>query len=143
MNNYKTNYVRTLIIMLFLIILLCIFFYFGRLFFDNNNNNKVYDIHLPIKGNGLNKNLCPTGCIRGSCDVKNKKSKCHYNYECNYCQDPKTNMFYVNYTNEETIIPLVKQKGYNDELNNIIRKNNIYINELDERIKILNSKNMV
>jgi hypothetical protein len=105
---------------------------------------KEYEVLTPIKGYGINMNYCLNGCIRGTCKKSNLQNSCKYDFQCNYCQDRKTNMFYVDFNNEKEIVPLYEEeskltKNQKDLLNDSIDKNNKYINELNKRIKIMNS----
>ena len=99
---------------------------------------------LPLKDNAKNMNLCLPGCVRGTCTQPNKnKNFCNYDFQCQYCQDKKTNMFYVNFDNEKEIVPIYEEKSLNyketELLNNLIKKDNDYIHLLNKQIKIFNS----
>lgn len=133
-----------LIILLFVIIFVITFIIIFTKF--TNNNMIEYEVLLPYKGNGKNMNYCLPGCIRGVCKKINNynNNKCKYNFQCQYCQDKVTNMFYVDSNNEKKILPLYEEeKNYNnnekDILNELILNNNKYINELNNKIKLLNS----
>ena len=127
----------TILIILFILVLT--FFLIYELYpMFNNTGKKEYEIKLPIKGDGANKNICPRGCVRGVCR-KWKHSKCKHDYECNYCRDRKTDMFYVDFNNESTIVPQYEEsknlkKTDRDILNEKIFANNIYINNLNKKI---------
>ena len=103
MLSYMNNILYTLLI-LFIIILsiLIIILFFMK--FDESNNLNEYNLKI-IKGDGKNMNLCMKDCIRGVCNHNSKnKNSCKTDIQCNYCQDPKTNMFYVNTNNGIPII---------------------------------------
>jgi hypothetical protein len=109
---------------------------------------KKYSIKMPVKGNGKNMNNCPIGCVRGACKHHNNKLShmCTFDYQCQYCNDRKTNMFYVSgdYEYDKEINPKYAehQKPTElDNLNNSIKNNNIYINELNTSIKKMNEYN--
>jgi len=130
----------TLLIILFIMVL--IFFLIYE--FYPRQTNKSYEFQLPIKGDGANKNICPKGCIRGVCEKKNG-SKCKHDYNCNYCRDETTNMFYVNSSlqNEDKILPEYEEskkitKSSRDILNEKILANNLYIDNLNNKIKEIN-----
>ena len=103
-----------------------------------------YTILTPIKDRTPYMNNCLKGCVRGTCKKVNLPNSCKYDFQCQYCNDLKTDMFYVNYDNEREIIPVyeeehkltIKQK---DKLNESIKNNNIYIKELNNKIKMMNS----
>ena len=41
-------------------------------------------------------NICLQGCVKGVCEKQNNNPlECKYNFQCSYCQDKDTNMFYV------------------------------------------------
>ena len=103
-----------------------------------------YFTQEPIKADGEDMNYCLPGCIRGTCQKNNKNNYCKHDFQCQSCQDEKTNMFYATFDDERNIIPLYEEehKLSNKQellLNNSIRKNNIYIDNLNDKIKILNS----
>lgn len=54
-----------------------------------------YNVQPPIKAEGKNMNYCLPGCIRGMCKKNNSNNSCKYDFQCQYCQDKDTNMFYV------------------------------------------------
>jgi len=135
-----------ILIILFIIIFIALFV---KLSFPVENDTLKYSI---IKtGNGKNMNLCPNGCTRGSCkklssnEIKNSKNYCKYNFQCNYCQDRKTNQFYVDpdFNNEKEILPIYEESKHlvisqKDMLNDAIKKNNDYIVELNKKIRNAN-----
>jgi len=144
-NNNKSNIIITIIILFSLLIFILIIV----LLYSKINNNildpskKVYDIE-PAKGNGRNLNMCQPGCIRGICNKTNKIDSCKYDFQCNMCQDRITNMFYINSNKEKYIKPIYEEsKNLNysqtKSLDKEIDKNNIYIKDLNNLIKKLNS----
>ena len=108
-------------------------------------NEKSIDVLTPIKGNAKNMNYCLPGCVRGSCNIKNKyKKSCKYDFQCSYCQDKNTNMFYVNYDDaiKKEILPIYEEENLNYDqtrvLNKEIIKNNKYIDKINDEIEIMN-----
>lgn len=62
--------------------------------------NNIYDIlEETQKGNKPNQNMlrCPNGCVRGRCDVG--KNGCKYDYQCTFCKDTLTKLFYTDQNN--------------------------------------------
>ena len=156
--NNKPNITYILSIILIFLILCGILILIIRKFNTSiiNTGMKSYSVLTPIKGNGENMNYCLPGCVRGECNKSNivyeeiesedSLNKCKYDFQCQYCQDKKTNMFYVNFDKEREILPIYAEEEehkltYNQEirLNNDINKNNKYINELNKKIKLMNS----
>lgn len=108
---------------------------------SNYKGMKTYQVLTPIKDDGGNMNLCPSGCVRGVC---NKGGNCNYDFQCQYCQDSNTNMFYVNFNNSKKILPAYAEEetlNYSEiqMLNKSIDKNNKYIDLLNQRIQMINS----
>jgi hypothetical protein len=108
---------------------------------SNYKGMKSYQVLTPIKDDGGNMNLCPSGCVRGVC---NKGANCKYDFQCQYCQDPSTNMFYVNFDHSRRILPVYAEEetlNYSEIqlLNRSIDKNNKYIDMLNDRIEMINS----
>jgi hypothetical protein len=103
---------------------------------------KEYDVQLPIEGDAKNMNICPKGCIRGAC---NKKIRgCSYDFQCQYCRDDKTNMFFVDMNDESRIQALLEEEEklnstQKNMLNEEIEKNNKYIDLLNKKIVMMNS----
>ena len=121
-----------------------------------DTGTKSYTVLTPMKGNGNDLNYCPLGCVRGDCNeskVVNKgiesedsSNKCKYDFQCQYCQDKKTNMFYVNFDKKREILPIYAEEEEHKltnsqeiRLNNDIMKNNNYIDLLNKKIKLMNS----
>ncbi len=142
----------------------------------NNQIKKEYTISTPIDYPAKNMNDCPTGCLRGVCSPEkknttktdnkntttkkdeknnttktdnkntNKKPHCEYDFQCNYCRDPSTNQFYVNFEQnqkrkivpvyEEEMLGTIAEKKLNEE----IKKNNQYIKKLNAHIKEINEE---
>ena len=103
-----------------------------------------YDILTPLKDKGKYMNPCPVGCIRGTCDKKKNKNNCKYDFQCQYCDDSKTQMFYVNFDEERHIVPLYQEEhklsnNQTDDLNSTIKNNNEYIRKLNISIRKMNS----
>jgi cell division protein FtsL len=107
LNNIKKNN-KTIMYHLFLfmiiLLVLIIFFLFIAKFInmyssDNTTETKEYQILPPQNGNIDNMNNCMEGCHRGKCtgekDMNKNSNSCKSDYQCQYCKDPKTNMFYV------------------------------------------------
>lgn len=144
-NNDKYNIIISMIILFSLLI----FIFIIVLLYSKINNNtlyppkKVYDIE-PAKGNGKNLNMCQPGCIRGICNKLKDINSCKYDFQCNMCQDKTTNMFYINSNNEKYIKPIYEESknlNYTQTklLDKEIDKNNIYIKDLNNIIRELNS----
>ena len=133
---------QIIIVIVFVILFIALFVKYSGLF-----KHREYTVLPPIKGDGTNMNMCLDGCIRGTCKrTKNPTSKnCKYDYQCQYCQDKKTDMFYVDtdLDIEAEIKPIYEEehmkKNKIDKLNKEIKKNNEYINVLNNKIHIMNS----
>jgi hypothetical protein len=100
-----------------------------------------YTIILPHNGPANNMNDCLRGCQRGVCLDKSMKSgekHCKFDFQCQYCRDKDTNMFYTNgnYDNESNIVPEYEDAEQNEivSLNKMIKKNNLYIKDMNEII---------
>jgi len=142
--NYIYSGVIFIVIVIFILIMVLLYSKFAHL--ENIDDEMLsYQVLTPIKSNAKNMNYCLDGCVRGACNKKNsKKNSCNFDFQCQYCQDKKTNMFYVNFDDEKNIVPLYEEESLlNDDqkilLNKAIKKNNIYIDQLNSRIKIMNS----
>jgi len=143
------NILYTFIIILLIIIsIIVIIKLFSKFNINKNKRDGLYsyDVLTPIKGDAKNMNYCLGGCVRGSCDTQNKsKNSCKYDFQCSYCQDKDTNMFYVNFNNaaKKEILPVYEEENLNYDqttiLNKEIIKNNKYIDKINERIEIMNS----
>ena len=151
--NYSKINTFVISIIIVIIVILVIALLYTILDKKNNKNATEYKFVLPFSGNGENMNNCPKGCVRGRCETHNsnkpenhdnkhnKHNKhnlhCKYDFDCQYCRNPDTNMFYVdgNYNNEKIIIPHYDDKNYNQsQLNREIIADNKYIHELNEEI---------
>ncbi len=146
--------IKQLIILLLIIFFIILFIaLFIKLTYPIDQDIREYDI---IKtGNGRNMKLCPKGCIRGTCNLNtnntdqnniNKNNNCKYDFQCQYCQDTKTNNFYVsaNMNHEKNILPVYKEEKHmiltqKDLLNDEIKKNNEYIININKHIQKINS----
>ena len=145
--NKNNAIFSVLVVIIIIVIIISIMLLLSKFSSDNNDNNDEmlsYYVQTPIKDDGENMNYCLEGCIRGTCKKSNLKNSCKNDFQCQYCQDKKTNMFYVNFDNEREIVPLYEEDNkLNEEekllLNESIKKNNIYIDQLNHRIEILNS----
>ena len=152
-NTQKNNLFSNIAIFVILILLLCfIGNYIMKVVKEKEEAElKKYSIQMPVKGNGKNMNNCPIGCVRGACKHHNNNNNklshmCTFDYQCQYCNDRKTNMFYVSgdYEYDKEINPKYAehQKPTElDNLNNSIKNNNQYINELNTSIKKMNDDN--
>jgi hypothetical protein len=118
---------------------------FAKLTNNIDSGFKEYTvINNPLKDKSKDMNYCLPGCVRGSCKPNNQKNSCKYGFQCQYCQDLKTNMFYVDFNDEREIIPLYeedKKLNYRQKnrLNESIEKNNKYIELLNKKIMLMNS----
>lgn len=133
-------------IILFLTILFVILFIFFFAKIINQDNMKEYDVLSDIKGNGKNMNYCLDGCVRGACEKNKSPDSCKFDFQCQYCQDKNTNMFYVDFNNknEKELLPLYEEESnmsidQKNMLNDNIEKNNKYIEDLNKKIKYMNS----
>ncbi len=152
-NTQKNNLISNIAVFVVVILILCfIGNYIMKVVKEKEDAElKKYTITMPVKGNGQNMNNCPRGCVRGACKHKNNNNNklshmCTFDYQCQYCNDRKTNMFYVSgdYENEKEIVPKYaehQQPTELDNLNNSIKNNNVYINELNSAIKKMNNEN--
>jgi len=136
----------TIIIIIFVILFVILFIaLFAKLVGETNYGFHQYQvINLPLKDKSKDMNYCLPGCVRGSCNPNNSKNSCKYGFQCQYCQDRKTNMFYVDFNDEREIVPLYEEESklnYNQKnrLNQSIEKNNEYIQLLNDKIMMMNS----
>lgn len=143
-----------IVLVLLFIIGVGTFVFISKIISDDVNNQikKEYTISTPIDYPAKNMNDCPTGCLRGVCspDIKAEQSEegnsCEYDFQCNYCRDPSTNQFYVNFEQnqkrkivpvyEEEMLGTIAEKKLNEE----IKKNNQYIKKLNAHIKEINEE---
>ena len=147
MNIKKNNNLTSTVIILFLVVILIIIFIGLFAKFSNifpNPVMKEYDVQLPIKDDGKNMNICPEGCNRGMCNRTNSDNSCKFDFQCQYCQDSKTNMFYANFDKEREIVPLYEEEELltpkqENSLNKEISENNDYIHKLNNKIRMLNN----
>jgi hypothetical protein len=136
-----------LIIILLVIIILIILLLskYSNLDILDSEENHAYYVQTPAHADGKNMNYCLPGCVRGTCQKTKNKNSCRYDFQCQYCQDSNTNMFYVNFDDERTIVPLYEEEEgiltdkQENLLNDSIKENNIYIRQLNNKIRILNS----
>jgi len=147
-NNKKMNTLNNINPFFILIIIIIIITLLSILFmhFSNMRSDKPsdeYDIQTPLQGDAKHMNLCPTGCNRGFC--QKGEGQCKYDFQCEFCADKKTNTFYVEPDdNKRQILPLYEEEkkmnnSQKNSLNEMIEKNNNYINELNKRIGMMNS----
>jgi hypothetical protein len=149
MNNTIYTIIILLVIILTIIIIIACIAKFGHIdnITDEEDGINKYKVLTPIKSDGKNMNICPEGCIRGVCKKnKNIKESCKYDFQCQYCQDKSTQMFYVDTNNlyEQEILPIYEEEEKLNPvqkylLNDEINENNKYINLLNKRIKSINS----
>ena len=150
MNNKKnnsSNLIYTFLILFFIILLIIIIIGIISKFSkidDIESEMHEYTILTPFKHENTNMNNCLEGCVRGACKKINSKNSCKYDFQCQYCNDLKTNMFYVNYDDEREIVPVYEEEHkltskQKNRLNESITNNNIYIKELNAKIKMMNS----
>jgi len=143
--NSKNNILYNLLIFIGIIVIIVIIV---QIYFKFTNNNyseskmKEYNIQLPIKDDAKNMNNCPRGCIRGACNKK--VGGCSYDFQCQYCRDDKTNMFFVDMNDERPIQALLEEEeklniAQKNRLNEEIEKNNQYIELLNKKIVMMNS----
>lgn len=144
MSNILYNIIILLIIIIFV---LCIIGSYSKYTNINKNDSEMveYDVLTSLKGKSKDMNLCLPGCMRGACNKsKNLLNNCKYDFQCQYCTDKKTKMFYVDFNNEREILPLYEEEkkltySQRELLNKSIEKNNKYINLLNHKIELLNS----
>jgi len=143
--NGKNNILYNLLIFIGIIVIIIIivqtYFKFTT-HSDSESKMKEYDIQLPLEGDAKNMNNCPQGCIRGAC--AKKIGGCHYDFQCQYCRDDKTNMFFVDMNDERPIQALLEEEEklnstQKNRLNDEIEKNNKYIDILNKKIVMMNS----
>lgn len=146
-----------IVIILLLFVGLGTFAFVSKMISDQVNNQikKEYTISTPIDYPAKNMNNCPLGCLRGVCSKKvlskkhkntNSKKPCEYDFQCNYCKDPSTNQFYVNFAQnpKRKIVPVYEEEWLGTiaekKLNEEIKKNNEYIKKLNNHIKEINEE---
>jgi len=146
MNQKNTGNIYNIFILIGIILFVLIFigflYKFSTIF---KEHVKSYEVMMPLKANAKNMNPCLPGCVRGTCNTSARKANnCKYDFQCQYCQDPTSNMFYVNFDNEREILPIYEEEGklnltQTQMLNKDIDKNNKYINLLNSKIMMMNS----
>lgn len=140
-NNILYNLLILIGIIVIIIIIVEIYFKFTNQN-DSESNMKEYEVVMPIEGNAKNMNICPQGCVRGAC--AKKIGGCSYDFQCQYCRDNKTNMFFVDMNDERGIQSLLEEEeklnsNQKNRLNDEISKNNKYIEILNKKIMMMNS----
>ena len=143
--NSKNNILYNLLIFIGIIVIIIIIVQIYFKFTNNSDSEskmKEYDVQLPIEGNAKNMNICPQGCVRGACNKK--VGGCSYDFQCQYCRDDKTNMFFVDMNDERRIQALLEEEEklnstQKNRLNEDIEKNNKYIELLNKKIVMMNS----
>ena len=140
MNNLLYSFIALFLIIILITILSFIIYKFSPINHIDSEMHE-YEVSLPLTGNGNNMNLCPSGCVRGTC-VKGKK--CTYDFQCQYCYDQKTKMFYANFDQARNILPVLQEEKrlsvlQKDDLNIMIDDNNKYIKKLNTQIRKINS----
>jgi len=138
----KDGFIILFLIIILVIIIITIF----SKFMHNNNDMKSYQVLMPIKDTSSeDMNYCLGGCIRGACKLpSNNPKSCKYDFQCEYCQDEDTNMFYVDFDQEREILPIYEEQkklNYSQDqlLNRQIEENNEYIKKLNKQIRIDNN----
>ena len=144
MNNIGLTIILFILIIIVIFIIVIIFAKVHAIY-NPYKGILAYNIEMPIKDDGKGMNLCLPGCVRGVCNTKSSsKNSCKYDFQCSRCQDPSTNMFYVNFNNEKDIVPIYEEEAltYTETtlLNKAIHKNNEYINQLNNRIELINGE---
>jgi len=171
-NKKNTNIVDSRIIVIILVCAAFLLTFYILIFkinptnipLNNNRSIKDYNIHLPKHQDAINKNLCPSNCVRGRCNVKlyssntgksclnndcskqdeqklpikkeNTIPKCKYDFQCQYCKDSVTNQFYVDNVQSRKIIPLLEEESDLDSKQKDML--NTDINSYNNYIKTLN-----
>ena len=132
-----------LFIFLVLIIILLSYFIINKTnMIVNYKGTKEYNFLYPKSFIAENIDQCPPGCTRGVCDKKDIKGYCVNDYQCSYCADEETNMFYVDFQDRGEILHKYNKNSSNKNtksLNDRIMENNIYISDLNVHIKDINS----
>jgi hypothetical protein len=146
MNQKNTGPVYSILILIaiitFIIIFIGLIVKFSTIF---QKSVTQYEVMMPLKGNAKNMNPCLPGCIRGTCNTSaGQSNNCKHDFQCQYCQDPTSNMFYANFDNEREIVPIYEEEGklnltQTQILNKDIDKNNKYIDLLNSKIMMMNS----
>ena len=140
-NSYMTTFFILIIIILIICLISFFFIKFSKM--STNEVSSEYEIITPLSGNAKNMNLCPSGCYRGVC--KKGTGQCNYDFQCEFCADSKTNNFYVEPNNNmRQILPLYEEENklnnyQKNSLNELIYKNNNYINQLNKKIESINA----
>ena len=120
--------------------------------------NRKTSLDYQNKNENNKKEYCPDGCNKGQCS-KSKDCKdfykyppkcCVHNIQCKNCRDKKTGQYYFQDLNNVIIKPyktdeeesnseIIDSEDINPEkikeLNNIIKKRNIKISEMNKNIK--------
>lgn len=108
----------------------------------NYKGKKEYNFLYPNSFIANNIDQCPSGCVRGVCNDNNNIGNCTNDYQCSYCADEETNMFYVDFDNRQEILYKYNKNSSNKKtksLNEKIEENNNYISDLNVHIKDINS----
>ena len=145
-----------IVVLLLLLVGLGTFAFISKMISDEVNNQikKEYTVSTPIDYPAKNMNNCPPGCLRGVCSEEALSSQeeegsgkpCEYDFQCNYCKDPSTNQFYVNFSQnpKRKIVPVYEEEWLGTiaekKLNDEIKKNNEYIKKLNQHIKEVNEE---
>ena len=140
-NNIIISIIILFLLLIFVLIIVLLYLKINNYILDPIK--KAYDTE-PAKGNGKNLNMCQPGCVRGICNKLKDINSCKYDFQCNMCQDRITNMFYINSNKEKYIQPNYEEsKNLNYTQTKLLDKkideNNIYIKDLNNLIKKLNS----
>lgn len=144
----------TLILIFTLIIFIIIFTFISYKIINNNINDKYKQLPFNSYYTKKSKNIkkCPHGCVRGRCDY-NKYCKdhfppypkcCAFDFQCNYCKDVDTGMYYIQPGYDDNIEYKYNKKMNQDQtdlFNDQIRENNKYIRRINKKINKINYNN--
>ena len=138
-----------ILIVLIFIVLIIIGIIFSILIVNYNDYTiKQYYTDLPTTNN--KNEVCPHGCVRGACNHNLtcinpiKDNCCIYDFQCNNCIDPITNNYYTDKTiNKKLNVKYDLISPNNDiqkikDLNQKIRKQNLYIAKLNQEVNNMN-----
>ena len=110
LNNILFSILIIIIIIIIIILIILLLSKFSNIDTVDSESHSYY-IHPPVHADGKNMNYCLPGCIRGTCQQNtNQQNGCKYDFQCQYCQDKDTNMFYVNFDDERSIVPLYEEE---------------------------------
>lgn len=143
--NSNNIYNFLLTIFIFIIILITIFLIVDLCIkYRRKKEGISYNVLTPLVDDGKNMKYCLNGCVRGMCNKNiDNKGGCKYNFQCSYCQDKPTHMFYARFNKEKKVVPIYdRSKELNNKqkkkLNERIDENNSYVKLLNKKINTLN-----